>query len=28
VAKDFVGAAALVPYFLLAITAIYLLAEH
>lgn len=28
VAKDYVGAAALVPYFLLAITAIYLLAEH
>ena len=28
VAKDYVGAAALVPYFLLALTAIYLLAEH
>jgi uncharacterized membrane protein YphA (DoxX/SURF4 family) len=28
VAKDYVGAAALVPYFLLAISAIYLLAEH
>ena len=28
VAKDYAGAAALVPYFLLAITAIYLLAEH
>lgn len=28
VAKDYVGAAALVPYFLLAITGIYLLAEH
>jgi diacylglycerol kinase len=28
VAKDYVGAAVLVPYFLLAITAIYLLAEH
>ena len=27
-AKDYVGAAALVPYFLLALTAIYLLAEH
>ena len=28
VAKDYVGAAALVPYFLLAISGIYLLAEH
>lgn len=28
VAKDYAGAAALVPYFLLAISAIYLLAEH
>jgi uncharacterized membrane protein YphA (DoxX/SURF4 family) len=28
VAKDYVGAAALVPYFLLAISAVYLLAEH
>jgi diacylglycerol kinase len=28
VAKDYAGAAALVPYFLLAIGAIYLLAEH
>jgi hypothetical protein len=28
VTKDYVGAAALVPYFLLAITGIYLLAEH
>jgi diacylglycerol kinase len=28
VAKDYAGAAALVPYFLLAVTAIYLLAEH
>ena len=28
VAKDYVGAAALVPYFLLAVSAIYLLAEH
>jgi diacylglycerol kinase len=28
VAKDYAGAAALVPYFLLAIAAIYLLAEH
>ncbi|HEY6089147.1 MAG TPA: hypothetical protein VD771_05115 [Gemmatimonadaceae bacterium] len=28
VARDYVGAAALVPYFLLALTAIYLLAEH
>jgi diacylglycerol kinase len=28
IAKDYVGAAVLVPYFLLAITAIYLLAEH
>jgi uncharacterized membrane protein YphA (DoxX/SURF4 family) len=28
VAKDYVGAAVLVPYFLLAISAIYLLAEH
>lgn len=28
VSKDYVGAAALVPYFLLAISAIYLLAEH
>ena len=28
VAKDYAGAAALVPYFLLALTAIYLLAEH
>lgn len=28
VSKDYVGAAALVPYFLLVITAIYLLAEH
>jgi hypothetical protein len=28
VAKDYVGAAALVPYFLLALAAIYLLAEH
>ena len=26
--KDYAGAAALVPYFLLALTAIYLLAEH
>ena len=28
VAKDYVGAAVLVPYFLLALTAMYLLAEH
>jgi diacylglycerol kinase len=28
VAKDYAGAAALVPYFLLALTALYLLAEH
>jgi len=28
VSKDYVGAAALVPYFLLALTAIYVLAEH
>ena len=28
VAKDYVGAAALVPYFLLALSAIYLRAEH
>jgi len=28
VAKDYVGAAALVPYFLVVLTAIYLLAEH
>jgi hypothetical protein len=28
VAKDYVGAAALVPYFLLALSAIFLLAEH
>jgi uncharacterized membrane protein YphA (DoxX/SURF4 family) len=28
VSKDYVGAAALVPYFLLAIAGIYLLAEH
>ena len=28
VAKDYAGAAALVPYFLLVIAAIYLLAEH
>ena len=28
VGKDYAGAAALVPYFLLALTAIYLLAEH
>ena len=28
VAKDYVGAAVLVPYFLLALSAIYLLAEH
>ena len=28
VAKDYVGAAALVPYFLLALSGIYLLAEH
>src|SRR5256714_1836623 len=28
VSKDYAGAAALVPYFLLAVTAIYLLAEH
>ena len=28
VAKDYVGAAALVPYFLLSLSAIYLLAEH
>jgi uncharacterized membrane protein YphA (DoxX/SURF4 family) len=28
VSKDYVGAAVLVPYFLLAITGIYLLAEH
>jgi uncharacterized membrane protein YphA (DoxX/SURF4 family) len=28
VAKDYAGAAALVPYFLLVLTAIYLLAEH
>jgi len=28
VSKDYVGAAALVPYFLLVISAIYLLAEH
>jgi hypothetical protein len=27
-AKDYAGAAALIPYFLLALTAIYLLAEH
>jgi uncharacterized membrane protein YphA (DoxX/SURF4 family) len=27
-AKDYAGAAALVPYFLLALTAIYVLAEH
>jgi diacylglycerol kinase len=27
-AKDYVGAAVLVPYFLLALTAIFLLAEH
>jgi len=27
-AKDYAGAAALVPYFLLALSAIYLLAEH
>jgi diacylglycerol kinase len=28
IAKDYAGAAALVPYFLLALSAIYLLAEH
>jgi len=28
IAKDYAGAAALVPYFLLALTAIYLLAAH
>jgi hypothetical protein len=28
VAKDYVGAAALVPYFLLALAGIYILAEH
>ncbi len=28
VARDYVGAAALVPYFLLVLSAIYLLAEH
>jgi diacylglycerol kinase len=28
IAKDYAGAAALVPYFLLALTAIYLLAQH
>jgi uncharacterized membrane protein YphA (DoxX/SURF4 family) len=28
VAKDYVGAAVLVPYFLVALTGIYLLAEH
>ena len=28
VAKDYVGAAALVPYFLLTLSAIYVLAEH
>lgn len=28
VSKDYPGAAALVPYFLLALTAIYILAEH
>jgi uncharacterized membrane protein YphA (DoxX/SURF4 family) len=28
VSKDYAGAAALVPYFLLALTAIYVLAEH
>jgi diacylglycerol kinase len=28
VAKDYVGAAVLVPYFLLALTGIYLLADH
>jgi len=28
VAKDYAGAAVLVPYFLLALTAMYLLAEH
>jgi len=28
VSKDYAGAAALVPYFLLALSAIYLLAEH
>ncbi len=28
VSKDYAGAAALVPYFLLALTAIFLLAEH
>lgn len=28
VSKDYTGAAALVPYFLLALTAIYVLAEH
>jgi hypothetical protein len=27
-AKDYAGAAALIPYFLLALTAIYVLAEH
>ena len=27
-AKDYVGAAVLVPYFLLALSAIYLLAQH
>jgi diacylglycerol kinase len=28
VSKDYAGAAALVPYFLLALTAVYVLAEH
>jgi diacylglycerol kinase len=28
ISKDYAGAAALVPYFLLAVTAIYVLAEH
>jgi hypothetical protein len=28
VSKDYAGAAALVPYFLLALSGIYLLAEH
>ena len=28
VSKDYAGAAALIPYFLLAITAIFILAEH
>lgn len=28
ISKDYAGAAALVPYFLLALTAIYVLAEH